>query len=107
MMGKLVSHQWKDANGNPAGGCTFGTGFTISWQNGPLGRGDERIEPNGAFVETIIFAAYDRLAFYQASKFNCEENSRAMTHLEKALEILNGRTARREKQNVEGTHQGS
>lgn len=106
MLGKFTSIKWSDADGNPTGGCTFGTGFTISWQNGPLGRNGERKEPNGAFVETIIKAAHDRLAFYQSSKFNCEENAKAMAYLDQALSVLNSRTNRREHQKVEGTHEG-
>ena len=48
------SEHWNDENGSPAGGCSYGTGWVISWQNGPLGRGNERKEPNGAFVEDVF-----------------------------------------------------
>ena len=41
---------WVDDGDNPAGGVSTGRGFTISWQNGPLGRGNERKEPNGALL---------------------------------------------------------
>jgi len=82
----------------------MGTGINIDWQNGPLGRGVERIEPNGAFVEGVIEAAIDRIQYYQDSKFNCRENAIALTHLETALLWLNKRTADRENRNVEGTH---
>lgn len=104
MLSEFFSEQWSDTNGNPAGGVSCGKGFAISWQNGPLGRGEERKEPNGAFVETIIAAAKDRLEFYQKSRFNCEANARAILHLEAALTILNERTMDREARNVEGTH---
>jgi hypothetical protein len=104
MLSELFSDQWRDANGNPAGGVSCGKGFTISWQNGPLGRGEERKEPNGAFVETIIAAAKDRLEFYQRSPFNCDANARAISKLEVALLILNERTKDREERAVEGTH---
>jgi hypothetical protein len=100
----LGYHNWRDENGNPAGGCTYGTGFAISWQNGPLGRGDERKGPNGAFVEDVITAALKRLEFYQDSEFKCLENECAITHLETALEVLKSRTADREARLVEGTH---
>jgi len=86
---------------------TCGTGFSISWQNGPLGRGDERREPNGAFVETIIAAAKDRIGNYQNSQFNCKENAEAVFHLGEALRWLNERTLRRETKGVEGTHAGN
>lgn len=104
MLAEFFSDQWSDVNGNPAGGVSCGKGFTISWQNGPLGRGAERKEPNGAFVETVIAAAKDRIEFYQKSQFNCEENARAILHLQAALDVLNSRTQEREKRAVEGTH---
>jgi len=98
------SQHFNDVNGNPAGGTTFGTGFTIGWQNGPLGRGEERVDPNGAFVEDIIDAAADRIRYYQDSKFNCERNAKALSCLEQALHELNLRTSDRETRGVEGTH---
>lgn len=98
------SEHWNDANSNPAGGSTFGNGFAISWQNGPLGRGEDRKEPNGAFVEDIIRAAHDRLYFYQKSKFKCQENANAMSLLLMAINCLKSRTKDREERGVEGTH---
>jgi hypothetical protein len=94
-----------DDNGNPAGGETAGTGIAIRWQNGPLGRGADRVEPNGAFVEGVIQAALDRLQFYQSTKFNCRENALAITKLEEALHWCQHRTASREVRGVEGTHE--
>ena len=93
-----------DENGNPTGGSVRGTGLAVDWQNGPLGRGEDRKEPNGAFVETVIDAARQRIEFYQASQFKCRENAIAITKLEEALLWLNKRTADREKRNVEGEH---
>ena len=95
---------FSDTEGNPAGGFVKGVGLDIVWQNGPLGRGAERIEPNGAFVETVINAAVKRIEFYQESKFKCRENAIALTHLETALLWLNKRTQEREARQVEGTH---
>ncbi len=100
----FTSNHFTDANDNPAGGTTYGVGFAIGWQNGPLGRGEDRKTPNGAFVEDIIDVAADRIRFYQNSRFNCEENRQALEHLESALAILNERTKNREKREVEGTH---
>jgi hypothetical protein len=94
----------QDENGNPTGGSVRGTGLSIDWQNGPLGRGEDRKEPNGAFVETVIDAARQRIEFYQASKFKCRENAIALTKIEEALLWLNKRTADRDKRQVEGTH---
>lgn len=100
----MNSEHWNDANGAPAGGTTYGRGFTIGWQNGPLGRGDDRREPNGAFVEDIIAAAADRLEYYQQSSFASDYNAQALDHLYKAIGFLNARTADREARDVEGTH---
>ncbi len=101
-----------DASGNPAGGFVKGTGIEIGWQDGPLGRvgTDERVEPNGAFVEDVIGAALQRIQHYQNAsegRFRCRENAIAITKLEEALLWLDSRTARRVKENVEGTHEGS
>ncbi len=93
-----------DENGNPAGGYVVGTGITIVWQDGPLGRGDERREPNGAFVEDVIQAAIDRIEFYESSRFACSSNNQALQALYVALEALNSRTKDREVREVEGTH---
>ena len=58
-----------DASGNPAGGFASGTGISITWQDGPLGRGPERLPPNGAFVEDVLEICVERIRFYQKSKF--------------------------------------
>ena len=93
--------------GNPSGGETAGIGIAIKWQNGPLGRGETRKEPNGAFVENVIQAAIGRLQFYQAAmggKFACRANDHAITKLEEALMWLEKRTADREAREVEGVY---
>lgn len=95
-------------DGNPAGGVSSGRGVAISWQNGPLGRGEHRREPNGAFVEDVLMMCLGRLVFYQtaaAGRFACQENSDAISHLEAALNVLDQRTLAREAQGVEGLHQ--
>ncbi len=93
-----------DNDGNPAGGSIKGVGIEIKWQKGQLGRGEDRKEPNGAFVETVIQAAIARIEYYQSTKFNCWENKQAIGHLELALKQLEVRTAGREEREVEGTH---
>lgn len=95
---------WSDEMGRPAGGVSSGRGFAISWQNGPLGRGNDRKEPNGAFVEDIIDAVIERIQFYQASEFNCAANADALDHLRSAAIALDSRTKEREARSVEGTH---
>lgn len=104
MRSSFSSNHFSDAEGNPAGGTTFGQGFAIGWQNGPLGRGEDRKPANGAFVEDIIAAAVDRLKFYQNSKFKCDENHQALVYLVSALDVLDTRTKERESRGVEGTH---
>lgn len=93
-----------DEHGNPAGGYVTGVGLTINWQNGPLGRGEDRAEPNGCFVETVLEAALQRIEHYQTLKFKCVENANAIMAINDALRYLDGRTKDREAQEVEGTH---
>ena len=104
MLQQIVGKHEVDENQMPAGGMTSGVGISISWQNGPLGRGSSRKEPNGAFVEGVIAAAIDRLEWYQSSKFSCRENALAITKLQEALHWLDWRTRRREVAGIEGTH---
>ena len=107
MLQKFSATNQVDSHGDPAGGIVQGTGLDISWQNGPLGRGQARKQPNGAFVETVIAAVKQRLEFYQEArggKFACEENRSALECLERALAHLNRRTESRERREVEGTH---
>ena len=95
-----------DDNENPTGGQVVGVGLEITWQDGPLG-GENQEAPNGAFVETVISAALQRIEFYQAAsggKFSCAENDLAIQHLGMALDALNNRTKEREARQVEGTH---
>lgn len=104
MMQKIDQQHRKSDGGDPAGGTTKGLGIDIRWQDGPLGRGDLRKEPNGAFVEGVIAAALGRIQFYQAGRFACRENALAITKLEEALLWLGARTQLREARGVEGTH---
>jgi hypothetical protein len=96
-----------DEGNNPSGGYADGLGFHIDWQNGPLSVDGNRGQSNGAFVETIIAAAKQRIEFYQDSKFNCDENEQAIMYLGLALNSLNARTQCRIKAGVEGTHEGN
>lgn len=99
--------QTSDFEGRPAGGSVSGVGLQITWQNGPLGSGEDRKDPNGCFVETVLAVAVERLEFYQDSPFRCRENALAITKIEEALHWLNSRTARRVAAGVEGTHEGN
>lgn len=96
-----------DSNGMPAGGKSVTNNSEINWQNGPLGRGDQRIAPNGAFVEDIIGIVIGRINFYQTAaegRFKCSYNQAAIGHLQLALQCLDQRTKDREAREVEGTH---
>lgn len=107
MLDKFEAVNVQDDLGNPSGGSVKGTGLEIHWQDGPLGRGKMRKDPNGAFVETVVAAAIQRIRFYQEAnkgKFACRENSLAITHFETGLLWLQKRTQDREARNVEGTH---
>jgi len=107
MLGKFNANNYVDDGNNPNGGTVEGVGIEITWQQGPLGRGEDRQEPNGAFVETVIAAAKQRIEWYQSaggSRFACRENALAITKLEEALHWLNHRTAEREAREVEGLH---
>lgn len=90
-------------DGKPFGGQASGTGFNINWQEGPLVVEGERQSPNGAFVETILEVAKERLEFFQQSPFKCEENEEAIEAIADALFILNRRTSRRTDEGKEGT----
>ena len=105
MESNVIHNNKSDDQGRPAGGATHGRGFTIAWQDGPLGTGPDRIEPNGAFVEDVITAAIGRMEFYQASEFACDTNARALDHLIEARAALRERTRDREARQVEGTHE--
>jgi hypothetical protein len=105
MKNGFTAHHWANEEGKPAGGVSYGTGFSISWQNGPLGRGEDRKEPNGAFVEDIINVIKDRLEFYQQGEFASKFNERALTALAIASFELENRTMDRESRGVEGTHE--
>ncbi len=102
--GPMYARHDNDKEGRPGGGATRGVGFSICWQDGPLGRDGDRIEPNGAFVEDVILAAMDRIDYYQDSEFASAYNSSARDHLALALHSLEARTTDREAREVEGTH---
>lgn len=104
MKNGTTQQHFSDDQGRPEGGQSFGAGFAIAWQRGPLGRGAERLPPNGAFVEDVLDAVIGRIEFYQASEFACDENARALEFLRRAADYLDARTKAREARAVEGTH---
>lgn len=96
-----------DADGNPSGGAVAGNGLDVSWQQGPRGQPDtdELLPPNGAFVEDVLWAALQRLEFFNESKYRDRANSIAITHIEQALQALKDRQIERSYRNVEGKHE--
>ena len=93
-----------DAAGNPTGGSVRGIGLIIDWQAGALGRGAEKKEPTGAFVEDVVLAAIQRVEYYQQSQYNCDENAVALGHLQEALAVFQARHDDREARGVQGLH---
>jgi len=92
-----------DENGRPGGGTVKALGISIAWQVGPLGYPPKA--PNGAFVEDVIEAARQRLAFYQTIEaVACKENAEAIRRLEQALNWLKARRADRKRRGVQGTY---
>jgi hypothetical protein len=102
----LTQKHWCDETGAPEGGHSFGPGFAIAWQRGPLGAvgSPDRQPQNGAFVEDVLAACLGRLECYQASRFACPENEAAVNGVKNALAALHQRTANRVQRKVEGTH---
>jgi len=112
-----------DDDGNPTGGDVilsvptsqdgvFHPVLQIEWQNGPRGTGMTNADgspiladPNGAFVEDVLWAALQRLEFFNAGKYRDRANSLAITHIEQALQALKDRQLERSYRNVEGKHE--
>ncbi len=107
MLQEFAANNFTDDEGLPAGGNAVSVGLSVEWQRGPLKEGPSS-DPNGAFVETLIAVALQRIEWYQEvnnGKFNCLQNDLAMGCLKEALEHLDNRTKDRQARGVEGTHQ--
>lgn len=107
----------KDENENPTGGSvqlktvkegvdTF-PALIVNWQDGPRGQEgtDELADPNGAFVEDVIYAAIQRLEFFQDSKYASEYNEKAIQYLTSALSCLDVRSKKRAEAGTLGKHE--
>jgi len=113
----IVADNELDGNGNPTGGRVVLLNkpayseddelIKIQWQNGPRGQEGttQLLPPNGAFVEDVIWAALQRLEFFNESKYRSRANSQAITHLESALQVLKDRQLERSYRGVEGKHE--
>lgn len=95
-----------DKDGNPTGGNVTGKGLNIGWQDGPRGQNADGSlgASNGAFVEDAIWAAVQRLEFFQESKYADPANATAVSHLHSALMALDVRRQERAARGVEGQH---
>ena len=93
-----------DQHGNPAGGRVNGCGFHIYWQDGPVNR-EEGEHAGGAFIEDVLEAVIDRLAFYEEGKFSCSENAHALEALMIAREQMDARRIDRQERSVLGKHE--
>ena len=121
MAGNLTTPDWRvaynvqpdlrafndvDLNENPTGGTVKGTGLDIKWQDGPRAQEgtDELLPPNGAFIEDVLWAAVQRLEFFNESKYRTPENTIAIRKISEALHILKERQLERSYRGVEGAH---
>ena len=71
------------------------------FQNGPIGE----FGVNGTTNEAELAKVRHRLECFQAGPFPCEENAEALEHINKAIAVLEARTADRKARHVEGTNQ--
>lgn len=114
---KLVAVNKLDKNENPTGGhVILGVkrgdneefpALHVEWQDGPRGQEHTKdlLPPNGAFVEDVLWAARQRLEFFQNSKYASDYNQSAINHIDNALSALADRTAERRVRQVEGKHE--
>jgi hypothetical protein len=78
----------------------------IIWQSETNADGSPKLkDPNGAFVEDVLWAALQRLEFFNESKYRDRANSIAITKIEEALQALKNRQLERSHRNVEGKHE--
>ena len=81
--------------------CHTGKGailHMIRFQKGPV----QEHGVNGLSDESLLAILIDRLEHFQAGPFACEQNERALTHLQAALEDLQARTKDCVERGVEG-----
>lgn len=59
---------------------------------------------DGTTNEEVLKVLIDRMK-YLNNKMECDENKQVISHLEESLKLLEERTAKRTKRNVEGTNE--
>lgn len=87
-------YQVTDTDGKGAG-----VSLDIHFQEGPI----KEHGVNGVSHEVLLAVVKDRLEGFQTGPFACEENGLALAHIDAALAMLKGRTAKRLARGVEGT----
>ena len=84
----FFQEHWQDDEGRPTKGLSCGRGFTICWNSsGGTVQSSGEIVYLGAQLEDVLSAVMSRIAYYQESKFACDENAQAFSELEAALSI--------------------
>lgn len=76
-------------------------GIELSFQHGPI----KEVGTNGITHEVLLAILIDRLRGFQTSAYACEENQKALQHLQDARDWLFERTKGRVQRGVEGTHE--
>ena len=99
-MEPTLNQNWAE-NGEHDGGQSYGPGFTIAWQRGPLTEAGR----NGAFLSEVLDACRHQLAYFEYNRHACQENADALGHLEQAIALLEARRARRAAAGTLGTTQ--
>lgn len=116
MVDKTKIQEWEAVTGFPiegttqvehndlgavTGGFAQGKGYRIDWQRGPI-TADNPI--NGAFLEPVLYACYQRLQSYQETHLRSEHNELAMAHIEAAIQTCVDRLADRKARGVRNTY---
>lgn len=114
---KLQGLNQSDEYDNPTGGSVYlqvikngdneFPALVVNWQDGPRAQepGKALEEPNGAFVEDVLWAALQRLEFFNEGKYRDRANAIAITHIEQAIQALKDRQLERSYRHVEGKHE--
>lgn len=84
----FFQEHWQGDAEYPRKGISCGRGFTICWDSsGGTVQPSGEIVYSGAQIEDVLSAVVSRIAYYQESKFACDENAQALSELEAALSI--------------------
>ena len=98
-LNECVNGNWTADDGAHDGGVSYGHGFCISWQRGPLNEAGR----NGAFLIEVLEACLSQVVYFQSSKYACDENALAIEKLDEAIDALRSRRSRRASDGTLGT----